>query len=397
MSPETREYDILIVGGGPAGLAAGLYAARARRSTLLVERKVTGGQISLTNEVENYPGIDCINGFDLAEAMHKQASKYGMETAYMDVTAIEVQADGRHLVGTAEGDFSAKAVILTGGADYNRLGVPGEERLTGRGVSYCATCDAAFFKDETVAVVGGGDAAMDEGLFVARYAKKVYLIHRRDRLRASAILQERALAEPKFEFVWNTVVEEIVGEDGVTGVRTRNVETGQEGELDVAAVFVFIGMTPNTGYLQGRLPMDRGGHIIVNEWMETGLDGVFAAGDIRANSARQVVSAAGDGATAAIRADHYISARFPLVAMVLAALAGGYGGGGIGVRNRRGLKARAAEPAVALSGGDGCVRVHPERIGARPADTLGRRYAWIRWTLRRDGRSTGASSTLLRT
>jgi thioredoxin reductase (NADPH) len=312
MSTETRAYDIVIVGAGPAGLAAGLYAARARRSTLLIERKVTGGQISLTNEVENYPGIESINGFDLADAMHKQASSYGMETAYADVTAIETQEDGRHLLRTPEGDYTAEAVILAGGADYNRLGVPGEERLTGRGVSYCATCDAAFFKDMTVAVVGGGDAAMDEGLFVARYAKKIYLIHRRDQLRASAILQERAFAEPKLEFVWNTVVEEILGEDAVTGVRTRNVVTGETAMLDVAAVFVFIGMTPNTEQLRGKLPMDGGGHIIVNEWMETGVPGLFAAGDIRANSARQVVTAAGDGATAAIRADHYISERFHL-------------------------------------------------------------------------------------
>ena len=165
------EYDIIIVGAGPAGLAAGLYAARARRRTLLIERKVTGGQIALTSDVENYPGIDCINGFDLAQAMHKQAEKYGMETAYAEVTAID-QAGRRHVVRTDEGDYSAKAVIITGGADYNRLGVPGEERLTGFGVSYCATCDAAFFKDQVVAVVGGGDAAMDEGLFVTRYARR---------------------------------------------------------------------------------------------------------------------------------------------------------------------------------------------------------------------------------
>jgi len=312
MNTATREFDIVIVGAGPAGLAAGLYAARARRSTLLIERKVTGGQISLTNEVENYPGIESINGFDLAEAMHRQASKYGMETAYADVTAIDQQPDGRHLVRTSEGDHTACAVILTGGADYNRLGIPGEDRLTGRGVSYCATCDAAFFKDQTVAVVGGGDAAMDEGLFVARYAKKIYLIHRRDQLRASAILQERAFAEPKFEFVWNTVVEEVLGEDAVTGVQTRNVVTGEQSALEVTGVFVFIGMTPNTAYLREKLRMDAGGHIIVNEWMETEIGGLYAAGDVRANSARQVVSAAGDGATAAIRADHYITERFRL-------------------------------------------------------------------------------------
>jgi thioredoxin reductase (NADPH) len=305
-----KEYDIIIVGAGPAGLAAGLYAARARRSTLLIERKVTGGQISLTNEVENYPGFESVNGFDLAEKMHKQASKYGMETAYADVTAIEQTPDGEHLVRTSEADYRAKAVILTGGADYNKLNIPGEERLTGRGVSYCATCDAAFFKDQVVAVVGGGDAAMDEGLFVARYASKVYVIHRRDQLRASAILQERAFAEPKLEFMWNTVVEEIEGENEVRSLKLKNVVTGERSTLEVAAVFIFIGMTPNTSYLREQLRLDAGGHVIVNEWMETGVPGLFAAGDIRANSARQVVTAAGDGATAAIRADAYVSDRY---------------------------------------------------------------------------------------
>jgi len=305
-----KEYDIAIIGAGPAGLAAALYAARARRSTLLFERKVTGGQIALTADVENYPGFDSINGFELADRMRAQAEKYGAETAYVDVTAIDEGEDGRHIVRTGEGDYVAKAVIVTGGADHNRLGVPGEERLTGYGVSYCATCDAAFFRDQAVAVVGGGDAAMDEGLFVARYASKVYMIHRRDRLRASAILQERAFAEPKIEFIWNTVVEEIAGEEAVSAVKLRNVVTGERSELPVAAVFVFIGLTPNTGYLRGKVKMDEGGHIFVNEWMETEVRGLFAAGDVRANSARQVVTAAGDGATAAIRADRYLSDRF---------------------------------------------------------------------------------------
>ena len=317
---ETREHDIVIIGAGPAGLSAGMYAARARRSTLMIERKVTGGQIALTAGVENYPGIDLINGFDLAQAMHDQATKYGMETVSADATGIEQLADGRHLVRTTEGDYTARAVIATGGADYNRLGVPGEERLTGFGVSYCATCDAAFFKDHDVAVVGGGDAALDEGLFVTRYVRHVNLIHRRDSLRASAILQERAFAEPKIEFVWNTVVEEILGDDAVTGVRVRNVVTDAVSIMPVTAVFVFIGLTPNTGYLRDLVKTDAGGHIYVNEWMETEVPGLFAAGDIRANSARQVVSAAGDGATAAIRADHYITDRFGAKAAIRAAV-----------------------------------------------------------------------------
>ena len=305
----SNEYDIIIVGGGPAGLSAAVYAARSRRRTLLIERGVTGGQIALTSEVENYPGIESINGFELAQTMQRQAEKYGLEIAAADLQRIE-QIDDRHAVRTGQGDYTAKAVILTAGAEYNRLGVPGEERLTGYGVSYCATCDAAFFKDQTVAVVGGGDAAMDEGLFVTRYASSVYMIHRRDTLRASAVLQERAFANPKMKFVWNTVVDEIIGDGAVTGLCSRNLITGEVATLDVAAVFVFIGLTPNTGYLRGRVKMDEGGHIFVNEWMETEIPGLFAAGDVRANSARQVVTAAGDGATAAIRADHYISERF---------------------------------------------------------------------------------------
>ena len=215
-----KEYDIIIIGAGPSGLAAGLYAARARRSTLLIEKNITGGQIALTAVIENYPGIDEINGFDLGQAMQTQAEKYGMETAYTTVTSIE-PGEGGHVVKTEDGDYLAKAVIVTAGADYNRLNVPGEHRLTGYGVSYCGTCDAAFFKDMEVIVVGGGDAAMDEGLFISRYASKVKVVHRRDELRASTILQERAFANDKMEFVWNTVVESIDGDKEVTSAHLQ--------------------------------------------------------------------------------------------------------------------------------------------------------------------------------
>jgi thioredoxin reductase (NADPH) len=306
-----KEYDIVIIGGGPAGLSAGLYAARARRSTLIIEKNVTGGQIALTAEIENYPGIESINGFDLGQVMQKQAETHGAEMLYTNVTSIKPAkgkaGTGKHVIHTDEGDYEAKTLIITAGADYNKLEIPGEERLTGYGVSYCATCDAAFFKDQEVAVVGGGDAAMDEGLFVTRYAKKVDVIHRRDELRASAVLQERAFANKKMNFVWDTVVESIEGEKEVEFLRTRNVKTGQLKDVPVAAVFIFIGQTPNSEFLKGVVDMDKGGHIIVNEWMETNVPGVYAAGDVRNNSARQVVSSAGDGATAAIRADHYIS------------------------------------------------------------------------------------------
>ncbi len=305
------EYEIIIVGAGPAGLAAALYAARALRRTAIVERKAPGGQIALTGAVENYPAFpDGINGFDLGVQMQRHAEKYGAETLYRDVTSIE--RDGLHFrLATTDGDILARSVILTGGADYNRLGVPGEERLTGRGVSYCATCDAAFFKGEEVIVVGGGDAALDEGLFVTRYADQVHIVHRRDTFRASAVLQARALANPKIDVIWDTVVTEILGEESVTGVRLRNVKTGDEWERPIGAVFIFIGQHPNTDWLGGMLALDAGGHIPVNLWMETAVPGLFAAGDIRGESARQVVSAAGDGATAAIRADHYLSNTFP--------------------------------------------------------------------------------------
>ncbi|MGD9890507.1 MAG: thioredoxin-disulfide reductase [Dehalococcoidia bacterium] len=305
------EYEVVIVGGGPAGLAAALYAARALRRTAIVERKAPGGQIALTGAVENYPGFaDGINGFDLGVQMQRHAEKYGAETLYADVTRIE--RDGQIFrLATTDGEIHARSVILTGGADYNRLGVPGEERLTGRGVSYCATCDAAFFKDEEVIVVGGGDAALDEGLFVTRYAAWVHIVHRRDTFRASAVLQARALADPKIDVIWDTIVTEILGGDSVTGVRLRNVRTGDEWERPIGAVFIFIGQHPNTDWLGGMLALDAGGHVPVNLWMETAVPGLFAAGDIRGDSARQVVSAAGDGATAAIRADQYLSNTFP--------------------------------------------------------------------------------------
>ena len=305
-----REYDIVIVGGGPGGLAAGLYAARGRHRTLLLEKGVIGGQISLTELVENYPGVPSINGFDLAQAMHRQAESYGLETEYLEVTGLE-RLDKKWRVHTQTDDFIAKAVIVTSGADYNKLGVPGEERLTGRGVSYCATCDAAFFKDQEVAVVGGGDSALDEGMFAARFASKVTVVHRRDELRAGRILQERAFANPKMHFVWNTVVTEILGEEAVSGVRLHNRETGKDSTMDVAGVFIFIGQHPNTGFLKGLVAMDNGGHVLVDDWMATELPGLFVAGDARQNSARQVATSVGDGVTAAIAADHYIRDNFP--------------------------------------------------------------------------------------
>jgi thioredoxin reductase (NADPH) len=305
-----REYDIVIIGGGPAGLAAGLYAARGMHGTVLLEKGVVGGQIALTELVENYPGIPSVNGFDLAETMLKQSESHGMETEYVATTSIEKDGQKWRVHTSGDDSFIAKALIVTAGAEYNKLGIPGEERLTGKGVSYCATCDAAFFKGMDVAVVGGGDAAMDEGLFTTRYADKVSVLHRRNELRASRILQDRAFANPKMDFVWNTIVDEVVGEDQVTSVVLRDVVTGKTREMPLSALFIFIGQHPNSGFLDGLVETDAGKHVIVDEWMRTKQPGLFAAGDLRQNSARQVASSVGDGVTAAIAADHYITDAF---------------------------------------------------------------------------------------
>ena len=313
---QPREIDIAIIGGGPAGMAAGLYAARALRSTVLFEGGVLGGQIATSDRVENYPGFpEGIGGFELAMAFHQQSEHHGMETVYAMVSSLEQAEDGRFRLGTeGSGDFIAKAVIVTAGADPNKLGIPGEIELTGKGVSYCATCDAAFFKGMDVAVVGGGDAAVEEAIFTTRYASKVTLIHRRDELRAQAVLQERARNIENLEFMWDTVVEEVHAGSAATGevekLVVRNVKTDERSELPVKALFIFIGQTPNSNLLKGKVELDAGGHAIVNPWMETTVPGLFVAGDVRADAARQVVSSAGDGATAAIRADHYITDHY---------------------------------------------------------------------------------------
>jgi thioredoxin reductase (NADPH) len=308
---EMEEIDIAIIGGGPAGLAAGLYAARALRRTVLWERELLGGQIATTSEVENYPGFpEGVNGLDLALAMQKQAERFGMETRNEAVTELRRDEGGQFVLTTDSGEVRAKAVIVTAGAEPNKLGIPGEAEFVGKGVSYCATCDAAFFKDVEVAIVGGGDAAMDEALFTTRYASKIHVIHRRDELRASKILQERAFAEPKIEFTWDTVVERVNGNGAVASLELRNVKTGERSELPVAAMFVFIGQTPNSELLRDLVPLDAGGHARVNLFMETEVPGLLVAGDVRADAVKQLVTAAGDGATAAIRAERYIAEHF---------------------------------------------------------------------------------------
>lgn len=301
-----KAYDVIIIGGGPAGLTAGLYTTRAGLSTLLIEKGVIGGQITNAELVENYPGFpDGISGFELGQLMHQQAMRYGLETIGAEVVALEPR-DKTRLVRTSDGEYVARAVIIAGGSELSKLGVPREERLTGKGVSYCATCDGPLFKDKTVAVVGGGDAAITEALFLAKLCSKVFVIHRRNQLRASRILQERAFAEPRIEFIWDTVVDEIIGDERLEALKTRNVKTGEVSTLDVSAVFIYIGFSPNTGYLKGLVPLDSAGLVITNERMETTTPGIFTCGDIRHNSAKQAITAAGDGATAAMAAERFV-------------------------------------------------------------------------------------------
>lgn len=299
-------YDVVIIGSGPTGMAAGVFTGRARLKTLLIERMLPGGQIATTSTVENYPGFpEGIEGPDLSERFAEHARKEGVESRSAEVTGLRVDGAWR-IVETDDGDVTARAVIITSGADHNRLGVPGEMEYMGKGVSNCAVCDGAFFAGSPVAVVGGGDAALDEGLFLTRYASAVTVIHRRDQLRASKILQQRALRHPKMKFVWDTAVEAIEGDKVVDKLRLRNLKDSKPSTLDAEGVFIYIGLSPNTDYIKGLLPMDNGGHLIVNARMETAVPGIFAAGDIRQNAARQVVSAAGDGATAALSVRRYL-------------------------------------------------------------------------------------------
>jgi thioredoxin reductase (NADPH) len=303
----SKAYDVIIIGGGPAGLSAGLYTARAGLKTLLIEKGMIGGQITNAELVENYPGFpDGISGFDLGDSIHRQATKFGVETVSADVTGVELGGSQKR-IKTGEGDYTARAVIIAGGAALQRLGVPREEELTGKGVSYCATCDGAFFRDKAVAVVGGGDSAVEEAILLTRFVSKVIVIHRRDQLRASKIAQERAQANDKIEFMWDTVVDGIIGDERVTGLNVRNVKTNETSTIEVAAVFIYVGQRPNTDYLQGIIPLDQEGRIVTDERMETEVSGVFAAGDIRKHSTRQVITAAGDGATAALSAEKYLS------------------------------------------------------------------------------------------
>ena len=303
-----NRYEVIIIGSGPGGLAAGLYTSRAGLKTLLVERGMFGGQMVNARLVENYPGFpQGISGSELASLMHQQVTKYGLETVTAEVTGLK----SGHTYGvlTTDGNFEAEALIIAAGSEYNKLGVAGEEKLLGHGVSYCATCDGFLFRDLNVAVVGGGDTAITDALELSQHAGNVYVVHRRDQLRAGQILQQQAFAQPKLKFIWNTVVEEITGERMVNGLGLRNVKTGELSTLPVSGVFVAVGLKPNSHCFANIVSLDESGHIITDDLMATLVPGIFAVGDIRKNSARQIASAVGDGTTAAIYAFRYLRER----------------------------------------------------------------------------------------
>lgn len=309
------EYDTIIIGGGPAGLCAGMYAGRGMLKSVILESKIPGGELLNTEKIEDYPGFESILGRELAERMTAHARKFGAEIHQTTVEGIHRRPDGTFDVTTINGEvYHAPTVILTAGGTPTKLDVPGEAEYAGFGVSYCAVCDGAFFRNQTIAVVGGGDAAVEEADYLTRYASKVYLIHRRDELRASKILQERLFANPKIEVLWNRKVLEILGTDnaglkGATGLRLADTVTGAESTLPVTGCFVFIGFKPNSGLIKEHFAHDASGYVITDDRMMTSIPGLFAAGDLRVQLVRQVTTAVGDATTAAIAVEKYLTER----------------------------------------------------------------------------------------
>jgi len=302
----STNFDIVIIGGGGAGLTAGLYASRAMLSTGLLEKLVPGGQIALTDIVENYPGFpEGVTGGDISSHMEKQATKYGTKIIYETVETIQKNGKGFQ-IKTNKNVITAKSVIVASGAFYRQVGVSGEKELIGKGVSYCAICDGAFFKNQELVVVGGGDAAMQEGLFLTRYASKITVVHRRDQLRASAILQKRAKAHEKINFIWDTVLTGVLGKDKMTGVRLKNVKTGEEKDFSANGLFIFIGQDPCTKFLKGFVDLDKQNYVVTNANLQTSVAGVFACGEVRAGAVKQLVSACGEGCEAALAAQAYV-------------------------------------------------------------------------------------------
>jgi thioredoxin reductase (NADPH) len=304
-----RQETLIIIGSGPAGLTAALYAARANLQPLVITGNELGGQIAITNEVENYPGFDSILGPDLTEKMRAQAEKFGARFEYSQAIEVDFAKGSPFYLKTYNGEYQAKAVIITTGASAKRLGIPGEEEFIGRGVSYCATCDGFFFKGKDVLVVGGGDSALQEGLFLTKYATQVRIVHRRDSLRAGEFLKARANENEKIKFVWDTVLEEIKGNGVVQEVTARNVKSGQTEKWKTDGVFVFVGHFPNTDIFKGQLAMDGQNFLITDKNMQTSVEGVFAAGEVQDPIYKQAVSSAGQGCQAAISAERWLAAR----------------------------------------------------------------------------------------
>jgi len=303
---EEKIYDVIIIGAGPAGMTAAVYTSRANLSTLMMERGVPGGQMANTEEIENYPGFDSILGPDLSNKMFDHAKKFGAEYAYGDIKEI---VDGKEYKTVIAGkkEYKARAIIITTGAEYKKIGVPGEQELGGRGVSYCAVCDGAFFRDKELVVIGGGDSAVEEGVYLTRFASKVTIVHRRDELRAQKILQDRAFANEKISFIWNTTLKQINGTDGkVSGVTLVNTQNGEESDFKTDGVFIYIGMLPLTKPFANLGITNENGYIETNDVMETKVPGIFAAGDVREKTLRQVVTATGDGSIAAQAVQHYV-------------------------------------------------------------------------------------------
>ncbi|MFD1848991.1 thioredoxin-disulfide reductase [Oceanobacillus bengalensis] len=299
-------YDVIIAGAGPAGMTAAVYASRAQLSTLMIERGIPGGQMANTEDVENYPGFDSILGPDLSNKMFEHSKNFGAEYAYGDIKSVEDHGDYK-LIKAGNKEYKARALIITTGAEYKKLGVEGEDELGGRGVSYCAVCDGAFFKKKELVVVGGGDSAVEEGVYLTRFADKVTIIHRRDELRAQKILQQRAFDNEKIDFIWDTVVKKINGPEGkVSSVTLENVKTKEEYDFEADGAFIYIGMVPLSEPFKSLGITNDEGYIPTNEDMETNVKGIFAAGDIREKQLRQIVTATGDGSIAAESAIKYV-------------------------------------------------------------------------------------------
>jgi len=304
-----KEYDLLIIGGGPAGLSAGLYASRSRLKVRLFEKELVGGQASITDIIENYPGFpEGISGFDLSDKMREQAEKFGLELDMTEAVSVDLEGTVKK-VSTPGGEYSAGAIIIASGVRPSKLDVPGAAELTGRGISYCATCDGPFFRDKKVMVIGGGNSAVEEAIYLTKFASSVTIVHRRDELRAEKIVQERAFSNEKVDFLFDSVITSVSGDMAVSKVTVKNVKTGEEKEVPVDGIFVFVGNLPNTELFDGKIDLDEQGYIVTDDTLMSSTPGVFAAGDVRKNNLKQVVWAAAEGALAAVSAEKYIESQ----------------------------------------------------------------------------------------